>query len=560
MIKDRRAKYANALRIVNNHPKQRTTGFLENALTVPIGPAVTGREEQVIGRAGGIGAILVAAFGLIAYMPGFQLLGSIRGDYIPMAPSTAVGFIVLGTVALMLPRQRWTTPVLVAAVVASGLVSLFGMLEVAGYITGADLNLEDAVVPSVGLLNGVPIARMSPATGAVFFLLGLAVLMCVLERSVPEGRARQRIHGAWVAALVLLISFTFCLAYLYGAPLMYGGGTVIPMALTTALAFLLLSSAVLACQAHAQPLRTILENSTRGRLLRAFLPVATGAVVLSGVGVLFSQQGGRPNPAIVAAGLTVLIALSVGMVATWLSGRLSAGIDAAEAALKESGVQLRRLAAALQSSRETERTSVARDLHDQIGQALTSIDIDLGWLAQTLGSGDPAVTDRLSQLRALVRETVDSVRRIYWELRPPALDDLGLAEALDWEIAAFTDRTGIEARLVPGDLPPRIDATVTTVMFRVMQGALTHIARQRDSAWVRATIGTENGEFLGRVTSDGAVAQTEVSEERLATDLLGMTELAGSVGGRVVLGQRPEGGFELTVAVPLGRSEGEATR
>lgn len=525
-------------------------------------PAPARGAEQVINQVGGIGAILLAALGLIAYMPGLGMLGSIRGDYIPMAPSTAVGFIVLGTVGLILPRQAWTTPRLVASVVASALVTFFAILEVAGYAIGADLNFEDALVPTAGLLNGVPIARMSPATGVVFSLIGLAVFVCVLERPERQRAAAARSRGAWLACLALLISSVFCLAYLYGTPLMYGAGTVIPMALTTALAFLLLSSAVLASQAHAQPLRTILERSTRGYLLRSFLPVATGATLLGSAGALLSHQAGRPNPAIVAAVLTVLIAISAGGVATWLSGRLGAKIDVAEAALRQSEVQLRSLAAALQSLRETERTSVASDLHDQIAQSLTSIDIDLSWLARKLDAGDPGVAERLSQLRALVRETVDRVRRIYWELRPPALDDLGLAAALDWEVAAFTDRTGIEAQLESGDLPPEIDAEIATVAFRVMQGALMRFGRQSegDGVRVRVVIGTENGELRGRVSGDGGVIQTTESEERLATDLLSMTELAGTVGGGVVLGESPEGEFELTVTLPLSRAQEKETR
>lgn len=195
---------------------------------------------------GAAGAMVVALMGLLAYVPGLRLLGSIREDYIPMAPSTAVSFIVLGSILLAMVRRSLSNASLVIFGVLAALVSLFGGLEVTGHLIGRGLNFEHTLVPAAGHLGEVPIARMSPATGALFFLAGLAVLALVLRRRLPYRWGRYLGHfGGSLGSLVLGIGLPFCLAYIYGSPLLYGQGSTIPMALTTALAFLMLAVATM---------------------------------------------------------------------------------------------------------------------------------------------------------------------------------------------------------------------------------------------------------------------------------------------------------------------------
>ena len=191
---------------------------------------------------GAVGTILIALFGLLSYISGLGLLGSVRGDYIPMAPSTAVSFIVLGGILLAMTLRSLSDASLVFCGVLTVLVSFFGMLEIAGYFTGMDLSFEDALVPSAGYLGAIPIARMSPSTGALFFLAGLAAIALLLR--VRYGRRSCLGHwGGMLGSLVLGIGLIFCLAYTFGSPFLYGQGATIPMALTTALAFLMLGTA-----------------------------------------------------------------------------------------------------------------------------------------------------------------------------------------------------------------------------------------------------------------------------------------------------------------------------
>ena len=283
---------------------------------------------------GASGAVAVAILGLVGYLPGMGLLGSIKENYIPMAPSTAISFIILGIVLLILNvKQHSGTKAIISLIVAL-LVSLFGILEVAGHFSGMDLNFEDTLVPAAGELGKIPIARMSPATGAAFFLSGVAAFLLIFQHKSPKRNTLIETIASGLGIFVLLISFVFCLAYLYGTPLLYGQGATIPMALTTALGFMLLSISILTAERDAFPLRFLTGTSTRSYLLRFILPLSILSVILGGVVVLSLMQTSTINPAFISAALTVLIVIITGFVATLISSHMGREIDKSKAAVK----------------------------------------------------------------------------------------------------------------------------------------------------------------------------------------------------------------------------------
>jgi len=169
---------------------------------------------------GAIGTILIAILGLLGYIPGLELLGSVREGYIPMAPSTAISFILLGGILLALIRRSLSGAGLVLFGTLAGLVSLFGVLEVAGHFTGMDLNCEHALVPAAGHIGDIPIARMSPSTGAGFFLVGLAAIALLLRARTHNRKTHLGHWGGILGCLVLGVGLVFSLAYLYGSPLL----------------------------------------------------------------------------------------------------------------------------------------------------------------------------------------------------------------------------------------------------------------------------------------------------------------------------------------------------
>ncbi|MBT4520559.1 MAG: PAS domain-containing protein [Halieaceae bacterium] len=286
-------------------------------------------------------AIAIAIMGLLGYVPGLAILGSVKENYIPMAPSTAISFVLLGSVlATVRPQPLPEARAMVFMVIAS-LVLLFGLLEVAGSFSGLDLNFEDRIVPAAGNLAGVPIGRMSPATGAAFLVCGVATFFVVLQRRSLSRKPATEYVIAGLGALALVISTVFSLAYLYGTPLLYGQGATIPMALTTAVGFLFLSVSILTLDRESFPLRFLVEDSTRGYALRFILPVSIVFVTLSGFTALASERILVINPAFMSAAMTALLALFAGVFALLFSNNLGRKIERSEQAARDAYVALR---------------------------------------------------------------------------------------------------------------------------------------------------------------------------------------------------------------------------
>ena len=226
--------------------------------------------------------------------------------------------------------------------------------------------------------------------------------------------------------------------------------------------------------------------------------------------------------------------------------------------LRASAEQLRALAARLSEIREEERKSIARELHDQVGQALTALKLDLEWTRGQIAAGAPPETRaRLAAMDALLDQTLDTTRRISATLRPAILDDLGLPAALRWQAAEFTQRTGVacEARLPEAD-PPLAPATALA-LFRILQEALTNVARHAGAKHVRIGLTLEGATAILTVADDGRGIAPDVLSRQTSLGLMGMRERALAFGGTLVLSAEEEGrGTTVVVRVPVGAQEG----
>lgn len=226
----------------------------------------------------------------------------------------------------------------------------------------------------------------------------------------------------------------------------------------------------------------------------------------------------------------------------------------ADNALKQSREELRELSANLQNVREEEKTRIARELHDDLGQQLTALKMDLASVEQALDADSVPKSQLLDQMRGmrrLVDATVASVRRIAADLRPVMLDDLGLLPAIEWLANDFTNRYGIdvERRIDPGD--GSFTRNGATTLFRIVQEALTNVARHAEATAVTLTIRTEGGCCILRVTDNGrGVSQSDARHEK-SFGLLGIRERAHMLGGSVAIDTATGRGFSITVTFPL---------
>jgi signal transduction histidine kinase len=215
---------------------------------------------------------------------------------------------------------------------------------------------------------------------------------------------------------------------------------------------------------------------------------------------------------------------------------------------------LRALSAHVESVREEERTNIAREIHDQLGQTLTALKMDADWIRRRVASPPVdagAITERLQGMTQLTDELIERVRRISAELRPGVLDDLGLLAALEWQGQEFERRSGITCTIRgPGD-PLDIDRATSTAIFRIFQEALTNVLRHAQASSVEVLLDTREGRLVLQVDDDGQGIDPAALQRATSFGLLGMRERAIQLGGSAAFGRRPEGGTRVAVDVPL---------
>ena len=228
----------------------------------------------------------------------------------------------------------------------------------------------------------------------------------------------------------------------------------------------------------------------------------------------------------------------------------------AQEELRASAEQLRALAARLSEIREEERKSIARELHDQVGQALTALKLDLEWTRGQIDVGaKPEARARLAAMDTLLDQTLDTTRRISATLRPAILDDLGLPAALRWQAAEFTQRTGVacETRLPDAD-PPLAPATALA-LFRILQEALTNVARHAGAKNVRIGLTLEGPSAVLTVADDGRGIAPGMLSRQTSLGLMGMRERALAFGGTLELSAEGGPGTTVVVRVPVEAGE-----
>jgi signal transduction histidine kinase len=231
----------------------------------------------------------------------------------------------------------------------------------------------------------------------------------------------------------------------------------------------------------------------------------------------------------------------------------------AEEQLRESHAQLRALSIYLQSVREEERTRIAREVHDELGQALTSCKLDLSWIAGRLPTELKPLLDKTRALTSHIDSTIQTVRRISTELRPGVLDHLGLVAALEWQANEFQNRTGIRCDVRADVREPLPDQTLSTTFFRIFQETLTNVIRHAGATHVKVDLKEVDGQVILEVKDNGrGIARTDISNTR-SMGLLGMRERAALLGGTFKIGPIPRAkGTRVIVSIPLQQAPGGA--
>ena len=216
--------------------------------------------------------------------------------------------------------------------------------------------------------------------------------------------------------------------------------------------------------------------------------------------------------------------------------------------LEQSRSELRALAARLQTTREEERTRIAREIHDELGQALTALKLDVAWLATQRNSGAFRQVD--TSLTARIDETMQMVRRIASELRPSTLDQLGLQAAIECLVQEATQRTGIAITLQADEFP-KLSDEVASHAFRIIQEALTNVTRHSKATRVDVTVRRLEKSIILAVEDNGVGFVPQSLSGLKSLGLVGMRERALACGGTLLIRGNPGEGSAIVVTIPM---------
>jgi len=223
--------------------------------------------------------------------------------------------------------------------------------------------------------------------------------------------------------------------------------------------------------------------------------------------------------------------------------------------LEAANDQLHALSMRLQNVREEERTRIAREVHDELGQMLTALKIDIDLLPKRLvdagpGAPTPLLRQRLAVMSDLADTMIHSVRRISTELRPSVLDDLGLVTAIDWQAREFQDRTGVCCTVSCDPREIVVDPIRATAIFRIVQEALTNVSRHAQAKRVLLALREGEQDLVVEVRDDGRGANEDELHGAGSLGLLGIRERARLVGGVVEIRSVPGTGTMVRVTIP----------
>jgi PAS domain S-box-containing protein len=222
----------------------------------------------------------------------------------------------------------------------------------------------------------------------------------------------------------------------------------------------------------------------------------------------------------------------------------------AQEEIKETSEKLRQLTAHLQNIREEERKRIAREIHDELGQQLTAIKMDVAWVDKKIPDETLQLKNKLKNIITLLDASNSSIHKILNELRIGVLDHHGLLEALQWQGQQFSYNTGIPLDINCPDTTIEINETIATCIFRVFQEALTNVTRYAMASHVSTSLFMKDGMICFSISDDGAGFDTELLKTNKSFGILGMKERVASVNGKFELASVKENGTTITITIP----------
>lgn len=222
-----------------------------------------------------------------------------------------------------------------------------------------------------------------------------------------------------------------------------------------------------------------------------------------------------------------------------------------EGEIQHSQQQLRELAAHLQTIREEERTNIAREIHDELGQHLTALRMGTFWLRKKIPDHEKAAIEKVSKMIAVIDETINSVKRISTELRPNILDDLGLPDALEWQGNDFEEHNGIRCTFRCHCRDVSFERSLSTGVFRVFQESLTNVVRHAGATEIKTSLELADGKIVLKIKDNGKGFDEIAVREKKTLGIIGMKERAIMFGGNLTIESARENGTTVILQIPV---------
>lgn len=234
----------------------------------------------------------------------------------------------------------------------------------------------------------------------------------------------------------------------------------------------------------------------------------------------------------------------------WILNDITQKVKAEEKLIK-SRDQLKKLSEHLQAAREEERAKIAREVHDDLGQSLTALKMDLVWLKKNRQLRHEILSEKLDSMVDVINQTIKTIQRIGTELRPKLLDDLGLISAIEWQTREFQNRSGIKCKINLSEDSVDLNNNASLTVFRIFQEALTNIARHSKADSVDITIKSTTKDFYLSIYDNGEGIPKNKLDASTSIGIIGMKERADIVGGHVKINTDSKKGTEIIVVIPI---------
>jgi signal transduction histidine kinase len=500
-----------------------------------------------------------------------------------MVPNTALAFILSSVSLWLLRAEPAPAESRRAARACACVVALMSLLTLGEYLSGLDLKIDRLLFrESLGGAGASYPGRPSPHTALCFLLAGSALIFL----SARGGRAHR--FAQPLAAVTLLVALLALVGYFYEVTFLYGITAYTGMALHTALTFVLLSLGILFARTDRGLMAVVMGGTAGGHMARHLLPAAVIVpVVLGGLIVRGARAGLYDTAFAMSLCVTTSIVTLGGLICRnaralhrtdaerrRAEGDLRRAHDELEVKVGERTAELSEVNRTLQSevaehrkaeaaraqllrrlvtAQEEERRRISRELHDHLGQHLSTMMLCLKTL-RPAEAGGPARTG-LQRLEELTAQLVEEVHHLAWELRPAALDDLGLQAALHNYVEKWSERTRVAADFHGSNLErQRLPPEVETTIYRIVQEALTNVVKHAAAQHVSVIAERRREHVLVIVEDDGKGFDAEATARAPAAGrglgLLGMRERVALVGGTLDFDSALGGGAIVRARIP----------